>query len=250
MSVLVLAAGQAGLVSGRQCDDEGFGKDRRHRLVASGRATTPTQGVLDLAPMLRSVGMLRDAGPDHRRRRAACLALLAHGPRAIAVGQTALVMLGVQGLPVNIRPEVAFPSGSPRAARDGIVVRNFRGPIPTVGRGAFRVASPVWALSQATCELDRNHAIAALDSAIQRGVLRPDELAEVAELTRGRRGAARLHGWWALVDGRSQSPLETWARLRCLDAGVPPDELQVPIRDARGRVIARGDLGSGPVHRS
>ena len=181
--------------------------------------------------------------PDHRRRRAACLALLAHGPEAVAVGQSALAMLGVQGLPGEIRPEVAMPGGSPRATRDGIVVRCYAGPIPTVRRGEFWVAAPEWALAQAVLELDRDHAVAVLDSALHRGVIRPDGLGVVAGLTRGRRGAGRLRAWWGLVDGRSQSPLETWARLQCVDAGVPPDELQVPIRDARGRVVARGDLG-------
>ncbi len=243
MSLLVRAAGQAGLVSVRQCDEDGLGKDRRYRLVASGRALAPTQGVVDLAPVMRANGMLRDAGSDHRRRRAACLALLAHGPAAIAVGQTALVLLGVQGLPPEIPPEVAMPAGSPRVRRAGVVVRNFGGPFPTVRRGAFQVVSPAWALAQAVCELDRDHAVAVLDSAVQRGLIRADEVGAVAVLARGRRGVARRHGWWELVDGRSQSPLETWARLRCRDAGVPPDALQVPIRDARGRIVARGDLG-------
>jgi hypothetical protein len=242
-SLLVLAAEQAGLVSGRQCDLEGFGKDRRYRLVASGRALAPAQGVVDLEPTLRLSGMQRDVGPDHDRRRAAFLALLAHGQAAVAVGQSALALLGVQGLPRLIPSEVAMPAGSPRVRRGGIVVRNFRGPIPTVRRGDFRVASPAWALAQAVCELDRDHAIAVLDSAIQRGLIRPDELPVIAGLARGRRGAGRLHSFWELVDGRSQSPLETWVRLQCHDAGVPPDDLQVPIRDARGRLVARGDLG-------
>lgn len=242
-SLLVLASRQAGLVSARQCDEEGFGTDRRHRLVTAGHAARPARGVLDLTPLLAPMGMADHDDPDHRRRRAACLALLAHGPAAVAVGQCALAMLGVQGLPVEIRPEVAMPGGSPRATRDGIVVRCYAGPIPTVRRGELRVAAPEWALAHAVLELDRDHAIAVLDSALNRGVIRPDGLARVAGLTRGRRGAGRRRAWWGLVDGRSQSPLETWARLRCLDAGVPPDELQVPIRDVRGRIVARGDLG-------
>jgi hypothetical protein len=182
-------------------------------------------------------------GPDHRRRRAACLALLAYGPNAIAVGQCALVMLGVQGLPREVRPEVAVQGGSSRAGRDGIVVRRFAGAIPTVRRGAFAVATPVWALAHAVRELDRDHAVAVLDSALGLGLILERELDDIARLMHRRRGARRAGTWLALADGRSQSPLETKARMQCRDAGVPPDELQVPIRDARGRIVARGDLG-------
>jgi hypothetical protein len=243
MPLLVLAAGQAGLASARQCDADGFDKCRRHRLVSSARASYPTRGVLDLAPVLRSAGMLGSDGPDHRRRRAACLALLAYGRAAIAVGPCALVMLGVRGLPRDVRPEVAVLGGSSRPGRDGIVVRRFAGPIPTVRRGAFAVATPVCALAQAVRELDRDHAVAVIDSALSLGLVHERQLDDVARLMRGRRGARRSSAWLVLADGRSQSPLETRARLQCLDVGIPPDELQVPICDARGRVVARGDLG-------
>ncbi|MEL7976091.1 hypothetical protein AAG589_09540 [Isoptericola sp. F-RaC21] len=36
--------------------------------------------------------------------------------------------------------------------------------------------------------------------------------------------------------------METWARLECLDAGVPPDDLQRDFRSPDGRFIGRGDL--------
>ena len=242
-ALLVLAAGQGGLVSTSQCDREGLDRSRRHRLVARGRARVATRGVLDLASALPSTGMVR-TNPDDDRRRAAFLALLAHGPRAISVGQCALALLGIQGLPRVLRPEVMLPGGSRRPERDGIVVRRFNASAPpTVTLGPFRIAAPPWALSQAVCELDRTRAIAVLDSAIQRGVVGGDALGDVAALAAGRRGAARRHDWWGLVDGRAQSPLETEARLQCVDAGIPPDDLQVPIHDAAGRVVARGDLG-------
>lgn len=242
MPLLVLAAQQTGLVSTAQCDRDGLGRYRRHRLVASGGARVATRGVLDLGPVLAEVGLAAD-GPDERRRRSAYLALLTHGPAAVAVGQCALAMHGVEGLPLSVPAEVALPAGMGREARDGVAVRRFAASMPTVTVGSFRVAAPVCALAQAICELDRGHAIAVLDSALQRGVVGPGDLDEVARLARGRRGAARLHGWWQLVDGRAQSPLETRARLQCVDAGIPPDDLQVPVRDASGRIVARGDLG-------
>src|SRR5699024_8275847 len=60
---------------------------------------------------------------------------------------------------------------------------------------------------------------------------------------RGRRGVSRVARWWPLVDGRAESPLETWARLDCYDHGLPPHDLQVVLRDRRGAIIGRGDMG-------
>lgn len=241
--LLALARRQEGLVSTRQCARTGLDKGRRRRLVASGRAAVPTFGVVDLSPLLTETGRPLGEGPVDLRRRSACLALLAHGPHATAVGACALALLGVQGLPRAIRPEVMLPARSGRRRRDGIVVRRFDDSMPTLELGEFSVAAPTWALAQAICELDRDHAVAVLDSALQHRWIPHSELGEVRRLTRGRRGAARLRSWWELVDGRAQSPLETRARLRCVDAGIAPDDLQVPVLDARGRVIARGDLG-------
>ena len=242
-ALLVTARHQAGLVSARQCDAKGVNASRRHRLVAAGRCSSPTRGVLDLSAAVAELGIAEADGPDLRRRRAAFLALLAHGPQAVAVGQCALALLGVQGLPLHIRPEVAMPGGTPRATRDGIVVRCFAQRIRVVQLHGFRVAAPVHALAQAMPELDRDHAIAVLDSAVRTRLVDGEDLPEVARLVRGRRGAARTRAWWRLVDGRAESPLETRARLQCSDAGVPPDELQVPVRDVTGRIVARGDLG-------
>ena len=65
---------------------------------------------------------------------------------------------------------------------------------------------------------------------------------DLPRLLFGRRGAAKARGWIEQADGRAESPLETRARLRCADGGVPPDELQAVIADASGRVLARVDL--------
>ena len=45
------------------------------------------------------------------------------------------------------------------------------------------------------------------------------------------------------MDPRAESPLETFARLQCVDAGIAPDELQVEIRSSGGGFLGRGDLG-------
>lgn len=243
LPLLALAARQEGLASVAQCDEHGLDRHRRRRLVVAGRAASPTPGVLDLSGPLVAAGLSLPAGPDHRRRRAALVALLAYGPTAVAVGQCALALLGVQGLPTTIRPEVALPDGSARRTRDGVVVRRYRPPAPTVRVDGFEVEAPVAALAHAVRELGRDRGVAVLDSALALRLIGADALGDVSLAARGRRGAGRVAAALGLVDGRAQSPLETFARIQCVDAGIPPDGLQVPVRDASGRIVARGDLG-------
>lgn len=246
--LLATARAQAGLLDAQQCDAAGVTSARRAALRRAGVLLPVVTGVHDAAPSLDEAAegdRVRWAGDllRHGRRRAAWSALLALGrTRAVAVSTCALALLDVEGLPTRVRPEAALLDGSHRAPGGGIRVRCVRpGEVRRVGTAL--VVDPREALAQAVCELDREHAVAVLDSAVQRRVVDADDLATVRRLVRGRRGSRRTVDWWALVDGRAQSPLETWARLQCGDAGVPPHDLQVPVRDRDGRVIARGDMG-------
>jgi hypothetical protein len=88
-------------------------------------------------------------------------------------------------------------------------------------------------------EVDRRTAVALMDSALNRNVVRPSGLARAHDLAREHRGVARTHGWWSEADGRAESPAETIARPSCSDAGYPPDALQLVVLDAMGRRLAR-----------
>jgi len=235
--LLAVATVQAGLVSGAQCDAHGLSRGTRARLVASGRWSRPTRGVFDVVGVPE-----RRRHPDDRRLRAAWLGMLAYGPDAIAVGACALVIHGVAGLPIRVKPQVALPAARHLESRDGISVRRFDG-FATTRSGGRVIATLDDALVQALPELRRNQAVAVLDSALNRRLIDVTRLERVRSRLSGRRGAAGVDAWWGLVDGRSESPLETDARLACVDAGVPPDELQVEIHDSAGRFVARGDLG-------
>ncbi|GEL98557.1 hypothetical protein CTE05_21040 [Cellulomonas terrae] len=237
LSLLTLARRQEGLVSAGQCDRAGVGTARRARLVRDGCWGLPTRAVFDVEP-----GRDRRVDADHRRRRAAWLGMLAFGPRAIAVGPCALALHGVEGLPGNLHPEIALPGRSAGRHRDDIRVRTF-GQFEVLRYGERAIADLVPALVQALPELPRRHAVAVLDGVLRRGSLTGAAFEVVRERVRGRRGSAGLTGWWSLVDPRAESPLETFARLECVDAGVPPDDLQVEIRSARGQLVGRGDLG-------
>jgi nucleotide-binding universal stress UspA family protein len=233
VEVLRLASSQAGLVASRQCDALGLRRDARTRLVAAGSWLRTTTGVYQVDPAPPP------ASPDELRRRAAWSALLAFGPQAIAVGTSALALHGVHGLPVRIRPEASLPGGSPRHARDGLRLRCFE-PVATVQMQGRTVASLRDALIRALPELPRRNGLAVMDDVRHRRLISPEEAEQVAASMAGRRGVRRVRTWWPFIDARAESPFESFARLECIDDGIPPDELQLEIQDRHG--VLRGDM--------
>jgi hypothetical protein len=141
-----------------------------------------------------------------------------------------------------ITPEVTMPGGRYGKPRGGIRVRQLDGVEP-MRFGAGSVSGLIPALADALPGLPRDHAVAVLDDVLHRGALSDRGLAAVTSRMEGRRGSAKVRGWMSLVDRRAESPLESFARLACVDGGVPPDELQVEVRSSAGRFLGRGDLG-------
>lgn len=235
-----LAVRQAGLVSLRQCAEHGVPADRVTRAARSGRWRRVARGVYDVGADVGTAGPADLDRYDARRRRAAVLGVLAH-PGAVATGLCALVLQGVRGAPVDVRPEVTFPDGSAREAATPVRVRRL-----PLRRWTFVDGLPCCvvedALAQAVPCVDRRHAVALMDSALHRRTVSSDGLARAHDAARGRPGVERTHRWWSEADARSESPAETWARLTCADAGVPPDTLQLVVVDRQGRFLARVDL--------
>ena len=106
----------------------------------------------------------------------------------------------------------------------------------------MRVATVDWALAQAVPELPRPHALAVLDSALHRGAISVRGLEVAHDMARGRRGVAGTHDLWELADGRAESALESFGRLDCQEAGVPPTTLQLPVVPSGGGPTYRADL--------
>ena len=282
-SLLALADAQEGLLSTAQCERHDVGRSRRDGWLRAGRWRAVTRGVLDtiaLPPRRRTVRdvprtatppwVRTDAGAaarrsgrataavhrdrsdgdllfDHLRRRSAWVGLLAFGPEAIAVGTCALALLGVEGLPPQIRPEVALPRASNRPNRAGIRLRQFDDGMTTVPfgdrrAGPWHLAAPEWAVAQAVPELSMEHGLAVLDSALRLEVVTPAGAARAHDHARGRRGIARRHELWEWADPDAASWIESAARWQCIEEGVPPDVLQLPVRGRGGGLVGVGDL--------
>ena len=227
---------QYGLISTAQCDRLNISPQRRRTLVARGLWNRVVRGVYDTEP--RALWDL-----DERRRRTAWIGLLAMGAKAIAVGSCALALHGVAGLPQDLEPEVALPDNRSVRGPPGVRVRRYSD-VPVRVKFASRAVSDVpTALVHTLPRLTREHAVAVLDSALNKDLITPQDLPDLRQRLRGRRGSVRARRWLSLADGRAQSPLETWARLDCIDHDLPPNELQVPLLRSDGSVFGYGDMG-------
>lgn len=241
-SLVAVAEDQAGLVSTRQCDRQGLAPDTRTRLARDGRLSRVTRGVYEVPDAVPDTGGVSQRWAlSHARQ--IWLTLLAAPDDAIPVGLTALAVHGLWGLPRSTGCQVTYGRGRHADGPPGVHVRQFGTCRETTLIGGRAVPTMTEALIQSLPEVGRDLAVVLVDNALNRGLLDERGLARVRRGVRGRRGAARLHDVWPLVDGRSESPIETRARLECHDAGIPPDALQVALLDAGDRFLGRGDLG-------
>lgn len=228
---------QEGLVSTAQLIEAGLSPSAVRGLIQRRELRRLTTGVYAVEPP-----EARPRSWAARRRRAAWIALLAYGPKAVAVGACALALHRVEGLPTTITPEVAVPRGRHRRPRDGIRARPFDDGMRMTRIHGRHVATLEWALAQAIPELPHRFGLAVLDSVMRTHRLTPHAVEIAHDLARGRRGIGSRHQLWDLADARAESPLESFARWECIAAGLPPHVLQLAIRTERGQVIAQGDM--------
>lgn len=210
---------------------------------------TLTRGVQLINAELYSDGL-----PERTWWRAA---LLSQGEQSFLVASTAVRAFGIAGLLAQ-RPviEVAVPFGVSRLGRatreatleagiDGpqIVVRQLVVPAEqvVVVDGLKARAAPQ-SLVDTALNSDSPTALSLLDSALHLGVVSSDQLDRAVIEATGRRGVVELRRLALHADSRAESPLESRVRLACIDGQVAPDELQHPVHDHFGNIVAIGDL--------
>ncbi len=136
---------------------------------------------------------------------------------------------------------MTFPNGSSRRTQDAVTLRRIR-----LNRwltlGDIALVTVPDALAQAVPHLERRHGVAMMDSARNQRGLSAADLRAAHDRARFCAGVRRTHPWWEESDPRAESPAETWARLGCTDAGIPPDQLQLRVLGRDGRLLARVDL--------
>lgn len=154
-------------------------------------------------------------------------------PVAVCLG-TAAAMFGFDTEQV---PDlhVLNPPGCALRCADGLVVHRRAG-APLIVRNGRRATAPAWTAVEVARALRRPRALATLDAALRSGTCSLPELWRAAAQQKGRRGIVSVRDLLALADPRSESPMESEARLVIIDGGLPVPELQYEIVDGNGEL--------------
>ncbi|MFI2708819.1 type IV toxin-antitoxin system AbiEi family antitoxin domain-containing protein [Micromonospora sp. NPDC018662] len=237
VSLSRVAARQGGVVTAAQALSLGFSRDQVRHLARSGRWIRVARGCFVPVPEV-DVASLRRA-----RIRAAVESL---GTGAVAVLDTAAELHRIGGLRATSVVHVSVPPDRPRPQRptdpDLVVHQLTLGPDDVGTAAGVAVTTPTRTVADVILRADRYPAVCVVDSALNRKLLDESDLSLVAALIARRRGAVAARRCLDESDGRAQSPLETRVRLRCVDGRVPPDALQLAVRDDDGYLLGIGDL--------
>jgi hypothetical protein len=130
---------------------------------------------------------------------------------------------------------VLSPPGCRLRSADGLVVHRRDG-APLVMVDGRRVTSPAWTAVEVARSLRRPRALATLDAALRSGTCSRADIWRAAIEQAGRRGIVAVRNLIALADPRSESPMESEARLAMIDGGLPTPELQHEVVDGNGEL--------------
>lgn len=115
----------------------------------------------------------------------------------------------------------------------GVMVHQRTGALLASVQGRLATA-PAWTAVEVARVLHRPRALATLDAALHVGACTAADLDAAVREQKGRRGIVRVREMLAHADGRSESPMESEARLVFIDGGLPLPELQHEIVDRCG----------------
>jgi hypothetical protein len=197
------------------------------RLVRNGDLLSVSQGVYMTAT---AAAQLRQLPAGELLIRAAA-ALATARPGAVVSHHTAAELHGLDLLSTS--PEVAItrpPGQGSRSGKPGVRVHMARLPASHVGS---RVAIPLTTVARTVVDLARSqdlrYGVVVADSALHKRLVSKRQLQQVlADLPRGR-GIQHAAQVIEFADGRSESVLESIARVVFRDCGLPAPDLQVEL---------------------
>jgi len=215
-----------------------------HRLIVATEALAAgrlTRGELerDYAKVYRNVYVRR--GIELTARERAYAAWLWSGRRATVVGHSAAALLGSKWIPADAPVELVH---SRRPAARGITVHSsiFRDDelCSVDGVGCTTVARTAYDLGR---RLPLDIGIIRIDALLNATHVPPKAVETVSEQHPGARGIRRLRTAMDLVDAGAESPQETRLRLLLVRSGLQRPVTQIPVRNDRGKVVRRIDMG-------
>lgn len=164
------------------------------------------------------------------------------GNSAIVAGTSAAAIHGARWVDASVPPTVLAPKKLHRIP--GLILRRDSiEPGDVLVVGGVAVTTPVRTAFDIGRWVPPPQSVIFLDSLMAATGLERDAVSAFASLRPGCRGIRVLLDALGRVDGGAESPQETRTRLLLIDAGLPKPTTQIDIRDARGRFVARIDMG-------
>lgn len=184
--------------------------------------------------------------PDSRALRIAAIKLVAP-PYAVVCDCSASWLHGVDAYRPSDRfdlvPSLVIPHGRTRVTLAHVKCRQAMIPTEDVmDIDGVLVTVPIRTASDLLRKLWTPYALAAADGLAHAGLIDPIELWHYVARLKGYRGIVQARRLADLVEPDTESPGESWTRLRLVDAGFPRPEPQFVIADRHGREIYRLDL--------
>lgn len=161
--------------------------------------------------------------------------------RAIIAGLSASALHGARWVDIAAPLEVLHTNRNPLP---GLRVRGGRIEDDEVALlDGIPVTTPARTALDLACWYPTAEAVAAIDALLQATDMKVVEIERLVQRYPSRRGIRRARNAVDLVDGGAQSPKETWLRLLLVQAGLPPPQTQIAIKNEFGDVIAWLDMG-------
>jgi predicted transcriptional regulator of viral defense system len=216
----------AWVVTNAELSRGGFSRARINSLLRVGELVSLEHGVYmaaDTAAQLRQL-----AGGDLLMRAAAALATCRAG--AVISHHTAAELHGLDLLSTSPGVAITRPPGhGSRSGKTGVQVHAAMLPAGHVGS---RVAIPLTTVARTVIDLARQDftsGVVVADSALRKRLTSKHELQRVLAELRRSRGALQAAAVVEFADCRSESVLESIARVTFRESGLPPPELQVEL---------------------
>lgn len=192
-------------------------------------------------------GLYVDAAvPDSIPLRAAAVAKIVPAD-AVVCRSSAAWLYGVDTLPPDEEEQSALLDTVRPTSVRGLKLTVVAGHSQTLLPGdvidwhGLRVTSPVATAVHLARHLKRPFALSALDAMARAGLIDVPEVRDAVERYPGHPGIRQARELSALIDPASESPGESWMRLRMVDAGFAGAVSQVEV--TAGRRLRRIDLG-------
>jgi hypothetical protein len=161
--------------------------------------------------------------------------------RGVVAGRSASALHGAKWVDANRPAEIIYDNRHAPAA-----IRTWSDSIEgdeVALLDGMQVTTPVRTALDLGCRYRVDEAVAMIDALARATHLKIDDVEQLAERYRGRRGITRARVALPLVDAGAESPRETWLRLLLIRAGFPPPRTQIPVYDEYGQLIAVLDMG-------